>query len=296
MAFNASAVLTQYVYDNLDAIRLPISSVVAGPDAGLFERAWRYVDNNFTKFEVATVGSFSFHLVVYLLLCLPNIILLVTPLSKYFARYKIQKTKQLPTWSELWKVLKYALFNQIFVEAPGYLFLKLYTDYNNIPYNYDTIPAWYKLVPKIIAAYMLEDAWHYCFHRVLHMRALYPYVHKKHHEYPVPFSLTAEYAHPVETILLGTGFFIGVFLMCDHVAFLHLWVTMRLLETIDVHSGYSFPWNPLHLIPFYGGAKAHDAHHKKFNGNYSSTFTYLDHIFGTAIADAEIDEVDTKTL
>lgn len=54
-------------------------------------RSWRFVDNNFTKFEIATVGSFTFHLVVYLALCLPNIILMLTPLSKLFARYKIQK-------------------------------------------------------------------------------------------------------------------------------------------------------------------------------------------------------------
>ena len=27
----------------------------------------------------------------------------------------------------------------------------------------------------------------------------------------------------------------------------------RLLETIDVHSGYQFPLNPLHLLPGYAG-------------------------------------------
>ena len=42
----------------------------------------------------------------------------------------------------------------------------------------------------------------------------------------------------------------------------------------DVHTGYDIPFNPLHLIPFYGGARAHDMHHKAFDGNYSSTFTW----------------------
>ena len=54
--------------------------------------------------------------------------------------------------------------------------------------------------------------------------------------------------------VLGAGFFIGVVLLCNHVILLWLWVTVRLFETIDVHSGYYVPWlNVFHLIPFYAG-------------------------------------------
>jgi methylsterol monooxygenase len=59
------------------------------------------------------------------------------------------------------------------------------------------------------------------------------------------------------------------------------WLLWRLVETIDVHSGYVIPWNPLNLIPGYGGARFHDFHHMNFTGNYASTFTYLDRFFGT---------------
>jgi len=69
--------------------------------------------------------------------------------------------------------------------------------------------------------------------------------------------------------------------MGNHLAFLWGWMAVRLLETIDVHSGYDIPLNPLHLLPFYGGARFHDFHHMNFNGNYSSTFTWWDKIFGT---------------
>ena len=42
--------------------------------------------------------------------------------------------------------------------------------------------------------------------------------------------------------------------MCDHVVQMWLWMFVRLLETIEVHSGYDFPYlNPLHLIPGYAG-------------------------------------------
>ena len=35
------------------------------------------------------------------------------------------------------------------------------------------------------------------------------------------------------------------------------------------------------LPPFLPGARFHDFHHMNFNGNYSSTFTWWDKIFGT---------------
>jgi len=56
-------------------------------------------------------------------------------------------------------------------------------------------------------------------------------------------------------------------------------------ETADVHSGYDIPiltyLNPLHLLPFYGGSRFHDFHHKAFNSNYASTFYFWDWICGT---------------
>lgn len=54
--------------------------------------------------------------------------------------------------------------------------------------------------------------------------------------------------------VLGLGFFIGILLLANHVILLWAWVTVRLLETIDVHSGYDVPYlNVFHLFPFYGG-------------------------------------------
>lgn len=51
--------------------------------------------------------------------------------------------------------------------------------------------------------------------------------------------MQAEYAHPLETLILGTGFFIGIVVFCNRVILLWAWVICRLMETIDVHR-----WNP----------------------------------------------------
>ncbi|XP_010789710.1 methylsterol monooxygenase 1-like [Notothenia coriiceps] len=137
------------------------------------------------------------------------------------------------------------------------------------------------VVAQCFGCAVVEDTWHYFLHRALHHRKIYKHIHKVHHEFTSPFGMQAEYAHPAETLILGTGFFIGIMMFCNHVFLLWAWVSFRLLETIDVHSGYDIPMNPLHLIPFYAGTRFHDFHHMNFVGNYASTFTWWDKLLMT---------------
>lgn len=60
-----------------------------------------------------------------------------------------------------------------------------------------------------------------------------------------------------------------------------LWFSILILFLFFLSSGYDIPLNPLHLVPFYAGARFHDFHHMNFIGNYASTFTWWDRIFGT---------------
>lgn len=60
----------------------------------------------------------------------------------------------------------------------------------------------------------MEDAWHYFAHRALHHKSIYKHIHKLHHEFSAPFGLAAEYAHPVEILVLGAGTVGGPLLWC----------------------------------------------------------------------------------
>mmetsp|Transcript_37364 Transcript_37364/g.38777 ORF Transcript_37364/g.38777 Transcript_37364/m.38777 type:complete len:98 (-) Transcript_37364:84-377(-) len=60
-----------------------------------------------------------------------------------------------------------------------------------------------------------------------------------------------------------------------------VWLTIRLGETADGHSGYEFPWTPYRLLFFSTGQEFHNYHHLMFDGNYGSFFTIWDRLFGT---------------
>lgn len=68
-------------------------------------------------------------------------------------------------------------------------------------------PSLTTVILHIIACLFLEDLGHYVLHRILHIKALYPLIHKVHHEYIAPFALSATQAHPIETAVLGVATF-----------------------------------------------------------------------------------------
>ena len=71
----------------------------------------------------------------------------------------------------------------------------------DLDFTMEGIPDSYKLAGHILFCMLCEDMTFHCSHRLLHSKALYPYVHKLHHEYKATFSLATYYAHPVEFIL-----------------------------------------------------------------------------------------------
>ena len=50
----------------------------------------------------------------------------------------------------------------------------------------------------------------------------YQNIHKLHHEFSAPFGLAAEYAHPLEVLILGAGTIGGPFLLAALGGSLHI--------------------------------------------------------------------------
>lgn len=244
------------------------------------ENKFDYMTSNYSKFQIATWGSLIIHEVVYILACLPGFIFQFFPVMN---KYKIQMDRP-ETAEKQWTCFKLLFLNHFFVQTPMIAGTYIFTEMFGIPYSWEAMPRWYNLVARVILCALIEDCYHYFAHRALHDTRIYKHIHKIHHYFQAPFSMAAEYAHPAETIILGFGTMIGALLFCNHVVFLWIWMVVRMVEAIDIHTGYDVPYlNPMHLIPGYAGARFHDFHHYNFTGNYASTFVFWDKLLGTDV-------------
>ena len=108
------------------------------------------------------------------------------------------------------------------------------------------------MIFQIVLFFIYEDAWHYITHQMLHYGPLYRRIHKLHHRYSAPFGLAAEYAHPLEILILGGGTISGPILYAwaaktwfadhwagdFHILSMYTWIVLRLFQAVDAHSGY----------------------------------------------------------
>ncbi|KAF5240251.1 hypothetical protein HYE67_006306 [Fusarium culmorum] len=233
------------------------------------------------------IMSFVLHELVYFGRCIPFMLMDFIP---YFQQFRIQKQK-IPTIKEQWDCAAIVLISHFTAELPQIWFFHPIATYFGMDYGVPFPPVW-KMALQIAICFVMEDAWHYWFHRALHYGPLYKAIHKMHHTYSAPFGLAAEYASPIETALLGIGVVGCPIVLLAITGELHLftmytWIVLRLFQAIDSHSGYDFPWSLRHILPVWAGAHHHDLHHEKFIGNYASSFTWWDYCLDTeAGADA----------
>ena len=138
--------------------------------------------------------------------------------------------------------------------------------------------AWHMVV-----CVLCEDLLFYWSHRTLHIGFLYTAFHKRHHEHHTPFSLGAEYAHPVESIIGNiVPFLSGPFVTGCHMYEVCLWFAIRMTKTAEAHSGYFIPGVSIFsMFPGCVSARQHDFHHSNNKGSYGSFLRFWDWACGT---------------
>jgi 4-alpha-methyl-delta7-sterol-4alpha-methyl oxidase len=131
--------------------------------------------------------------------------------------------------------------------------------------------VWMMLGSLVVFA-LVEDTIFYWSHRVLHTRWLFKHVHSKHHRFRFVRPVVAEYAHPVENLLNFIALFAGPCLLGTPFVTLQVWIVVRMIETLEAHSGFS-------LSPV---SDRHSFHHLyATKGVYGSFVSPWDWVMGT---------------
>jgi sterol desaturase/sphingolipid hydroxylase (fatty acid hydroxylase superfamily) len=212
-----------------------------------------------------------------------NVPYAIFALGGFFEQYRIEK-HTLKTRKELINSMLHTL-----AMVTGIVFPMLTASTVVMPSVYDVdrpcFTEWSTLFAFIAFCQIVEDIVFYSLHWVLHRPALYARIHKKHHQFQHPYSWTSVHTHPIELIVGNfLPVMVGPMIWPAHSFALACWVSVRIWITTEVHSGMNLPWNLERWIgKLYAGPIHHDAHHSRFVGNYSSTFTWLDLLFGTYV-------------
>ncbi|RDX72822.1 Methylsterol monooxygenase 2-2, partial [Mucuna pruriens] len=270
--------------------------------ASFIQSAWQFLITHFSDFQLACLGTFLLHEGVFFLSGLPFVWLERTG---WLGKYKIQsimlafmqEKNNSPAAQEkcIIRLMLYHFCVNLPVMIISYPMFKYMGMRSSLP-----LPSWYlknyfnRVIVSIHLSYMEN---HFNPNNLLlHFGRFYillgtqDIAHKMVvqtcTQYATPFGLNSEYAHPAEILFLGFATIVGPALTGPHLVTLWIWMIVRVLETIEAHCGYHFPWSLSNFFPLYGGADFHDYHHRLLytkSGNYSSTFTYMDWIFGTDI-------------
>lgn len=239
------------------------------------EEGWKYLLDHTTEFQLKTVFTFLVHEVFYWGSFLPFLILDRIP---YFHRWKIQEA---PNSSSVQLFcFRRVLITHLFLVLPMIVVTHPIFDIIGSKHTLP-LPSVATIASQVVLFFIIEDAAFFFGHRALHTPYLYKKVHSVHHLHATPFGIAAEYAHPIEVLLLGLATFLGPMLVGPHHLTLLIYLGLRCMQTVECHSGYDFPWSLNRWMPGYGGADFHDHHHRSFSGNYSSTFTWMDYLMGT---------------
>ncbi|XP_043218286.1 fatty acid hydroxylase domain-containing protein 2-like isoform X1 [Amphibalanus amphitrite] len=246
-----------------------------GTSGNLWQSIWDRVYDYFEgdQFNIILYGTPALGLAVFWSAGIVYILMDVTLRPETLRRYKIQPGTNEPVDTyRLLQAIFWVLFNQTVVGLPCMLVFYKLLELR----GFDTgreLPTFHWVLLEIAVCLLVEEVAFYYSHRLLHSPRLYKKIHKWHHEWTSPISITALYAHPLEHVLSNyLPPFLGVLLLGSHVATAWLWFSMALLSTINAHSGYH--------LPFFPSPEAHDFHHLKFNQCYG-VLGVLDRLHGT---------------
>jgi sterol desaturase/sphingolipid hydroxylase (fatty acid hydroxylase superfamily) len=147
---------------------------------------------------------------------------------------------------------------------------------STIKWNYDEV-TFSNTVMALIGFYLFYDFFYMWFHRILHIRGLYGYIHKHHHRQKAPSrgNLDAINVHPFEFFVGEYLHLLTIYIIPCHIYTVAFFIVMGGLLASLNHTRYDI------VIPGVYSVKVHDVHHRLPETNYGQYTLYWDYFFGS---------------
>jgi lathosterol oxidase len=144
--------------------------------------------------------------------------------------------------------------------------------------------GWWWFAASVVLTILLHDAYFYWTHRLMHLRSLFPIMHRAHHRSTNPTPWAAYAFDPLEAFVQAGILPLVAFLYPIHPLAFILFMGVQVGFNVFGHAGFEiFPHRFLdsRLGKFFNTPTNHAMHHQHFGSNYGLYFNLWDRLMGT---------------
>lgn len=250
------------------------------------------------SFLLAAVIEYAGFLARYLLLAGGAYFVFYYWKQKKFAHLRIQQ--RMPSREMIRLEVLYSLSTFLIFSFTG--LFTLWLERNGMTQLYFTVSdygiAWFVLsVPVML---FLHDTWFYWWHRFMHLKAVFPHVHKVHHLSTNPTPWASFSFHPLEAVIEAGIFPVLAVVLPLHPLAMLLFLFFMTVMNVMGHLGYEiFPsgFTKHPLFKWSNTSTHHNMHHRLVKCNYGLYLNFWDRIMGTNHEryDAHFEEVKSRS-
>jgi lathosterol oxidase len=195
----------------------------------------------------------------------------------YWRHLFIQKV--FPANSSLMREFAYSMSTVLIFSLIGFcIYLSVNAGYTNIYKDVNEYGLSYLFISFPLTV-IFHDFYFYWTHRFMHLKRIFKYVHRVHHQSTNPSPWAAYAFHPWEAVIQALVFPIMLFTVPLHPIVITLFLIYMIVRNVVGHLGFEiFPkgWTKNKWLNWTTAVTHHNIHHEKFHTNFGLYFTWWD--------------------
>jgi sterol desaturase/sphingolipid hydroxylase (fatty acid hydroxylase superfamily) len=228
------------------------------------------------------IRIFSLSTARYLILAGIAYVIFYVTLKEKWTHKKIQQ--RFPGKERIWFEFKYSMLNMLIFVITGLCVFAMSKMGIAKFYKHISDYGWPYFFFSIVLMIFLHDTYFYWAHRLMHVKKLYPYVHKVHHQSINPTPWAAFSFHPIEGFIEAAIVPIIVVIMPVHGGALFVFILISTILNVLGHLGFEmYPkgFTTSSWLGWNNTSTHHNMHHSLFECNYGLYFNFWDKWMGT---------------